>query len=309
MVNNTVLSSLALWWKNVPPTLRGIIFMSASTVGFAVMHTMIRHVSQELHPFQIVFCRNLFGLLVFLPMFMRHGIEPFKTQHLPKHFLRAGLNMIAMSAFFYALSITPISRVTALAFSAPIFTAVLSFFLLGERFRLHRWSAIIMGFIGALVILRPGIIPLDLGSFLVLLSAFAWGITMIVIKVLSRTDSAMTITSYVTLLLTFFAFIPAMWVWRTPQFETWAWLVVIGLAGTLAQVALAQALKEGETTVVLPFDFLKLVWVSIMAYWLFNEIADLWTWVGAIIIIASVIYVTHRERLAKREEETSGETT
>lgn len=275
--------------------------MSVSTVGFAVMHTMIRHISSELHTFQIVFLRNLFGLLIFLPMLLSSGFTPFKTQQLPRHLLRAGLNMIAMSSFFYALAITPIARVTALAFSAPIFTAVLSYFLLGEHFKLHRWSAILFGFVGALVILRPGIIPLDLGSFLVLVSAFAWGITMIVIKVLSRTDSAMTITSYATFLLTIFSFGPAMWFWRTPELTTIAWLVVIGVTGALAQLSLAQALKVGETTVVLPFDFLKLIWVSILGYWLFAEVADLWTWVGAIIIIGSGIYVAHRERLAKRK--------
>lgn len=276
--------------------------MSLSTVGFALMHTMVRQVSTELHPFQIVFFRNFFGLLVFLPVLMRHGLTPFKTQKLPLHALRAAFNIVAMLAFFYALSITPIARVTALAFSAPIFAAVLSVVILGERFRLHRWSAIFIGFIGALIILRPGIIPLDLGSLLVLSSAFTWGITMIVIKVLSRTDSAMTITSYMNLLLTFFAFGPALMVWRAPQFETWVWLVAIGISGTLAQVALAQSLKVGETTVVLPFDFLKLIWVSILGYWLFGELADLWTWVGAAIIIASAFYVAHRERAIKQEE-------
>jgi len=288
-------------WDTVPPTLRGILYMSASTVGFAIMHTMIRYVSAELHPFQIAFFRNLFGLLVFLPLFMRHGLAPFKTQRLPLHALRGVINMIAMFAFFYALSIAPIARVTALGFSAPIFTAVLSVVILGERFRLHRWSAILMGFIGTLVILRPGIIPMDLGSFLVLSSAVLWGVTMIVIKVLSRTDSAMTITSYMNLLLAILAFFPALWVWRTPQLETWGLLIVIGVCGTLAQVALTQALKVGETTVVLPFDFLKLIWVAMLGYWLFGEVADLWTWVGAAIIISSAFYMAHRERMVKED--------
>ncbi|MBL4627849.1 MAG: DMT family transporter [Roseicyclus sp.] len=294
------LAILTVRWARVPPTLRGIIFMSASTVGFAVMHTLIRYVSAELHPFQIAFFRNVFGILIFIPMLMRHGFAPFKTKRLPLHGLRGVLNIVAMFAFFTALSITPIARVTALSFSAPIFTAVLSVLILGERFRLHRWSAILLGFTGTLVILRPGIIPTDPGSILVLSSAFLWGITMIVIKVLSRTDSAMTITSYMNVMLAFFAFIPALWVWRTPSFETWGWLVIIGLSGTLAQLALTQALKEGETTVVLPFDFLKLIWVSLFGFWLFGEVADLWTWVGAAIIIASAFYMAHREKMVSR---------
>ena len=294
------LAILTLRWARVPPTMRGIIYMSASTVGFATMHTLIRYVSAELHPFQIAFFRNVFGILIFIPMLMRYGFAPFKTKRLPLHALRGVLNIVAMLAFFTALSITPIARVTALGFSAPIFAAVLSVLILGERFRLHRWSAILFGFAGTLVILRPGIIPMDIGSILVLSSAFLWGITMIVIKVLSRTDSAMTITSYMNVMLAFFAFIPAVWVWRAPSLETWGWLVVIGLAGTLAQLALTQALKEGETTVVLPFDFLKLIWVSIFGFWLFGELADLWTWVGAAIIIASAFYMAHREKKLSR---------
>lgn len=297
------IASLNESWKNLPPTLRGIVFMSMSTIGFTSMHIMVRQVSNELHPFQIAFFRSLFGLLVFLPMLMRYGLEPFKTKRLPLQFLRGVLNIIAMLSFFYALSISPIARVTALGFSAPIFTTLLSFVILGERFKLHRWSAILMGFAGALIILRPGIIPMDLGSFLVLTSAFMWGITMIVIKVLARTDSSMTITSYMNLLLAAFALVPAIWVWRTPQLETWGWLVAIGISGTLAQIAIVQALKEGETTVVLPFDFLKLIWATMFGYWLFSETVDLWTWIGAAIIIGSGIYVAYRERLARWQSE------
>ena len=157
-----------------------------------------------------------------------------------------------------------------------------------------------MGFAGALIILRPGVIPLDLGSFLVLLSAFTWGITMIVIKVLARTDSSMTITCYMGLLLAAFSLGPAVWVWRTPQFETWFWLIAIGVCGTLAQLTIVQALKEGETTVVLPFDFLKMIWATMFGYWLFSETVDLWTWIGAAVIIISGIYVAYRERVVNR---------
>lgn len=295
MSDQSRLASVKARWAAMPPTLRGIIFMSVATVAFSAMHTMVRHVSEEIHPFQIAFFRSFFGLLVFLPMLMRQGLEPFKTKRLPMHVLRGGLNIIAMMGFFYALSIAPIARVTALGFSAPIFTALLSVVVLGEKFRLHRWSAIIFGFVGALIVLRPGIIPLDLGSMLVLMSASLWGTTMIVIKLLSRTDSSITITTYMNLLLAIFALGPAIWVWQTPQLETWGWLLAIGVVGTFAQLGLTQALKEGETTVVLPFDFLRLIWASMLGLWLFSEAIDFWTWVGAAVIIGSGIYVAYRE--------------
>lgn len=302
MPKNRNIASLIAGWKNMSPTFRGIILISISTVGFTTMHMMVRLLSGELHPFQIAFFRNFFGLIVFLPVLLRHGLDPFKTKRLPLQIFRSILNIVAMLTFFYALSISPLARVTALGFSAPIFAAVLSFVILGERFRLHRWSAILLGFVGALIILRPGIIPLDLGSFLVLASTFVWGFTLIVIKVLARTDSSMTITCYMSVLLTIFSLGPAIWFWRAPQFETWFWLVAIGISGTLAQLLMVQALKEGETTVVLPFDFLKLIWATIFGYWLFAETVDLWTWVGAAVIITSGIYVAYRERVVKQLE-------
>lgn len=126
-----------------------------------------------------------------------------------------------------------------------------------------------------------------------------WGITMIVIKVLARIDSSMTITCYMGLLLAAFSLVPVIWVWRTPQFETWFWLIATRVVGTLAQLIIVQALKEGETTVVPPFDFVKMIWATMFGYWLFSETADLWMWIGAAIIIGSGTYVAHRERLAR----------
>ncbi|MEM8744670.1 MAG: DMT family transporter, partial [Pseudomonadota bacterium] len=183
-------------WLDLPAATRGIILMVGSTMLFSIMHTAVRYLSAELHPVQIVFFRNLFGLVVFLPLIMSSGLSFLKTEKLPLHLLRAGLNVCAMIAFFMALSMAPLARVNGLAFTAPLFTAVLGVFLLGERFRLRRWSAIVCGFIGALVILRPGFAPIDLGSWLTLLSALLWGLTMVVIRILGRTESSLTTTGY-----------------------------------------------------------------------------------------------------------------
>jgi drug/metabolite transporter (DMT)-like permease len=270
--------------------------MVASTLGFAAMHVLIRHVADEVHPIQTAFFRNFFGLLVFLPLVMRQGFGFLHTRRFGMHGLRAGLNVVAMLCFFTALALTPIARVTALSFSAPLFAAVLSVLILGERFRVRRWAAIVLGFVGTVVILRPGMIPIDLGSMLVLAAAALWGVTMIVIKHLSRTESSLTITGYMNLLLSVLSLGPALYVWRTPSLEAWGWMVLIALLGTVAQIALAQALKEAETTAVLPFDFLKLVWVAVAGAWLFGEIPDFFTFVGAFVVFASGLYIIYRER-------------
>ena len=283
----------------MPAPLRGIACMVVSTVCFAVMHVAIRYVSRELEPAQIAFFRNLFGVFVFVPVMWQSGLGFLRTSKLALHGLRAVLNVAAMIAFFTALSLAPVAQVTALGFTAPLFAAVLSVIILGERFRLRRWSAIFVGFIGALIILRPGMVPLDTGSLLVIFAAAMWGFTLIVIKVLGRTESSLTITGYMVLLLSILSFVPALFVWKSPTPEAWAWLVFIGITGTLGQILVAQSLKETETSVVMPFDFLKLVWAAILGYLFFAEIPDQFVWIGAAIVFVAGFYIAWRERRVK----------
>lgn len=276
--------------------------MVGSTLGFSIMHTAVRYLSAELHSLQIVFFRNLFGTMIFLPLIARSGLSFMATSRLPMHFLRAVLNVMAMAAFFMALSLTPLAEVNALAFSAPLFTAVLSVVLLGERIRARRWTAIVLGFAGALVIIRPGFVEIDLGAILTLASAFIWGLTMIVIRSLGRTESSLTTTGYMITFLSILSLGPALYVWQWPDWQAWAILLMIGLTGTMAQVLLAESLKTAETTAVLPFDFLKIVWASALGFLLFAEIPTLYTILGATIIFASSFYVAYRERQIDKRE-------
>ncbi len=299
-----MVNSLGAFWRAQTGVTRGIVMMLLSTLGFSIMHVMIRHLTGSLDPIQIAFFRNFFGLVVFLPWFLRYGFAPLRTKQLKLHGLRAVLNVCAMFAFFSALSMTPLARVTALGFTAPIFATLLGVVVLGEVIRLRRWTATICGFLGTLVILRPGFAEIDLGSLLTLFAALLWGCTLIVIKVLARTESAMTITSYMNLLLTLLALVPALLVWRTPEGTQWLWLLAIGVLGTLAQVAIAQSLKEADTSAVMPFDFLKLIWVAIMGYLFFAEVPGPFVWLGGAIVFASATYIAIREsRLAREARE------
>ena len=296
-----MVNRLGAFWAVQTGTTRGIVLMMLSTLGFSGMHVMIRYLSGALDPIQIAFFRNFFGLIVFLPWFLRSGFTPLRTNQFKLHALRAGLNVCAMLAFFSALGMTPVSRVTALGFTAPLFAAVLSVFVLGEVFRLRRWTATLCGFLGTLVILRPGFAEIDLGSLLVLFSALLWGCTLMVIKVLVRTESSLTITSYMNILLTLLSLVPALLVWRTPVGAQWFWLLAIGVLGTLAQVAITQSLKEADTGVVMPFDFFKLIWVAIMGYLFFGETPGPFLWLGGAIVFASATYIAIRESRTARE--------
>ena len=218
-----------------------------------------------------------------------------KTRYLKWHVLRASLNVIAMLMFFYALSITPLAIVQALSFTAPLFATIMAVVFLGEKVRLRRWMAVIIGLTGVLIILRPGIQPLDLGSLLVLGSASIWALTMIVIKRLSNTDSPLTITAYVCIFLTILSLLPAILVWKWPMGWQWGWLILAAVTGTLGQLLLAKAFAFAETSIVLPFDFAKIIWSAAMGYLFFDEIVTGFTWIGAIVIFGGACYVAIRE--------------
>lgn len=289
-------------WQGQSPEMRGILLMCLSTLAFSVMHVIIRYTSlnTELHSFQIAFFRNVFGFFVFLPILLSQGAGFLRTERLGLHGVRSLFNICAMLTFFYALSITEVAHVTALGFSAPIFAGILSVVVLGERFRMRRWAAIGFGVLGMLVIVRPGIIPLGLGPLLVVFSALMWAIVLTIIKVMSRTESPLTIVAYMNIFLAVYGFGPALYVWEWPTMDGWILMAAIAVAGTIAQICVSASLKETEQTVVMPFDFLRLIWVAVIGFWVFGEVPDRYIWAGAAIIFFSGVYLAYRERAVQR---------
>ena len=290
----------AALWNRQTPALRGILLMCISTVAFAVMHGLVRFVSDVLPPFQIAFFRNIFGLAFLLPLLMRSRFRVLRTKRIGLHALRGVINIGAMLMFFTALSMSPLAKVTALSFTAPIFMAVLAVLFLGERFRMYRWLAILLGFAGMLIILRPGFVAIDTGALLVLGSASLWAVAMVIIKILSRTEQSVTIVAYMGIFLGVFSVFPAIWVWQPFGLQTLGWMVLIGLFGTIAQMTLSQALKETDPTALMPFDFLKLIWTAIIGAWFFTEIPDIFTWIGAAVIFSSGLSIAYRERQVRQ---------
>ncbi|MGI9437751.1 MAG: DMT family transporter, partial [Geminicoccaceae bacterium] len=204
--------------------LKGITLMFASTFLFAAMHTVIRHLTEVMHPFEVAFFRNAFGLLFVIPWFLRYGLKPLRTSHLRLHVFRSMVNVVAMLSFFYALSITPLAEVTALGFAAPIFATVLAALVLGEVVRLRRWTAVFVGFAGTLIILRPGFAEIGTGQLLVLTSTVFWAVALLLIKTVSRYDSSITIITYMSLLQLPISLIAASFFWTWPGIEVIPWL-------------------------------------------------------------------------------------
>lgn len=297
---NYFIQGASIFWKRQTPVMRGIVLMCLSTVAFSIMHGLVRFVSEVLPPFQIAFFRNVFGLAFLLPLLMRSRFAVLRTKQIGLHALRGVINMAAMLMFFTALSISPIAKVTALGFTAPIFMAILAVLVLGERFRIYRWSAIFLGFVGMLIILRPGLVAIDTGALLVTGSAALWAVAMIIIKIQSRTESSLTIVAYMGIFLGVFSIAPALWVWQPFGLKTLGLMVLIGLFGSIAQMAISQSLKETDPTALMPFDFLKLIWTAMIGAWFFAEIPDIYTWIGATVIFSSGLFIAFRERNSQR---------
>ena len=274
--------------------------MLVATLSFSGMHGTIKHVGGDMHPFEIAFFRNFFGLLALFPFFIRHGLKPLRTNRIGMHFARVMLNIGSMFAFFYAISITPLAEVIALSFAAPIFATVLAVFFFREIIGPARWIAIMVGFAGTVVILRPGYDEISLGSVLTLLAALVWGGAVMIIKSLSRTDSSVTITAYMVLLLTPLSLIPALFVWTSPSMDQLIWLALIGGLGTLGHLAMNQAIKLAPTNVVMPIDFVRLIWVAILGYFIFGELPDIFVWMGGAMIFASGLWIAHAENRIRK---------
>lgn len=277
--------------------LQGMGWMLLTAALIVIMHTMIRYLAQDgMHPFVIGFFRTFFGLPVVAVLFWKYGFGILRTDQMKVHGIRSFGHVVAMMMFFTGLTMTPLATANALAFTAPLFAAVLAVVILGEVFRWQRWAALLFGFAGALAIVRPGFVEVDTGPIIILAASGIWGMILIVIKTLGRRDATPTIVVYMVMFMSPIALIPALFVWEWPTLEQLGVLLVMGTMGTVGHLTLTQALRVGEAAVVMPMDFSKLVWAAALGFLLFNELPDVYTWIGGLMIFVSATYLALRER-------------
>ncbi|MFO1352490.1 MAG: DMT family transporter [Gammaproteobacteria bacterium] len=279
--------------------LRAAFFAVLATALLATMHALVRRTSQGLHPFEIAFFRNLFGLLTVTPFLIRAGRGALRTQQPRLQMLRSALGIIALLSWFYGLSRVPIAQATALSFSAVIFATLGASFILHEKLHLRRWLAVGCSFAGTLIVLRPGFHELNVGVLVILLSSVCWGTNLIIVKRLSGTDETFSVVAWMSIMMTVLAILPAVWVWRWPTMEQTGWLLLVGLTGGAGQLAMTKAMQLADASVVVPLDFTRLLWTSLIGYWWFAEIPDLWTWIGGAVIFLSSALLTYRESRSK----------
>ena len=287
--------------KIFTPSILAILFMVLSGIFATSMHCLIRFATEENHPFEVAFFRTIFVLLIFLPFVVKNGFKTLKPNNIKLQSYRAIIGSVAMLCMFYGLSITELAKATALMFTVPIFATILAIIFLKEVVGIRRWSAMFVGFFGALIVLRPDI-ELGFGPLLILCGSLMWSSSVLMAKKLTQTDSTLSITFWQAAGLIPATFVLATQVWEWPNLNQLFMFLLIAIAGTLTHWFLNEALKRAEISALLPLDYLRLIWSVSLGFIFFNEIPPAGLWLGAALILGASTYIGVRQVKKKKEE-------
>lgn len=281
-------------------TLIGMACMAMSGFLFMFGNAMVKHLAMSgIPPVEIVFFRSAFSLVVLSPFVMRSpGV--LKTGRLRLHIGRGVVQAFSMICFFSGIGYVTLVEANALEFTAPIFATALAILFFGEKIRARRLIAMAVGFLGAIIALRPGFAVLNEGHGLLLLASIAWAGVLLMIRTMSKTESALTQSLYIGIVLTPIAACLAIPVWVQPDLTQLGFLLAIGATATTGQFLFAQSFRYAEMSAVLPLDFTKLIWSAIIGYVAFSFVPDIFTLLGATIIFSAGAYITIREAQLQR---------
>jgi drug/metabolite transporter (DMT)-like permease len=272
------------------------IFLIITSVFFGtVMLSFLKIAQEDVNVYVAGFFRFFLGLIIILPYIIKNKDAVLKTTHLKQHFLRAILGLPAMLIYFSALVLLPIEKLTAISFVVPLIVTILAVFFLGEKIYIYRTLALILGFSGMLVIIRPGFVDISIGVYMVLFSALLWSINIIITKKISKDDSAITILAYQSIFMSLLSFFIVLFFWEMPSLKTFIYLILAAMCGTVLHLTLNHAFKLVDVSMTQPYSFLNLVFASIIGYFVFDEMPDLYTWIGALIIFTGVLIISYRE--------------
>ena len=269
--------------------------MAASAILFGLMAVTLRLAVAHVSAFEAAFFRSLFGLVFSLPLLYGPGLALLRTKNFHLYIVRALFGTLAMLTGFWALAHLPLAQAVSISYSTPLFVTIGAVLMLGEVVRLRRWTAVVAGFAGVLIIMRPGASEFSFDMLVALAGAALSAGSYISIKFLSRTEPADAVVIYMNMIIAPLCLIPALWFWSWPDAAGWFWLVLTGLLGTLAQFCMTRAYHAGEVSALVPINFIQLPVVVICAYFLFDQQLDAATAIGAGIIVGANVYIARRE--------------
>ncbi|CAN7175208.1 DMT family transporter [Rhizobium sp. LjRoot98] len=287
---------------NSPSIAKAAAWMVTSVVLILLMAVSGRVITRELDVFQAMEMRSVIAFFMLLPLVYREGgIRAMRTGILPKHIGRNVAHYAGQYAWLMGLTLIPLAQVISIEFTAPIWAAFLAAIFLGERLTWRKGVVILFGLAGVALIVRPGAAPLNPGHLITLGAAFAFAISFISTKALTRSDSATKILFWMLVIQSIIGIIPAINVWLWPSASTWPWIFLFAFAGSFAHFCMAKALSHADATVVMPMDYLRVPLSAVLGFLLYSEAIDSFTAIGAGLILVGNLFNLRRPNAKKVE--------
>ena len=272
-----------------------IILISLSTLFEIMMFTVLRIVQSDINVYMTSFFRFFFSLIILIPYVFYTKVSFTKTNNIKKHLVRSSLNLPAMYLTFGALTMIPLEKINAIHFLNPLFVSIFAVIFFKEKIYIYRVISLILGFVGIIVVIRPGLIPLEIGSFMVLGSTVLWALCIIITKDITKEESAINILIFQCIFMSLFTFIIAYFNWELPSSDQLMLLFFSALFGNVFHLMINHSFKIADLTLTAPFRYSVLIWGSLFGFLFFNEIPDFFTWIGGTIIFLSILILTYYE--------------
>ena len=263
-------------------------------IAIALMQAAVKLLSHNLHPFVITLYRAALVFVVLLPILLWRGFETLKTSSVKLQVARGAVGGIGMLCVFTGLSLVPLAEATALLFTVPIFATLLAVGFLSEKVGIRSWSAILVGFGGIIIITRPDT-SMNVGHLYLICAAISWSISILIAKKLTEKDTILSITFWQAMGCVPLAFAASLFVWELPNLEQIMYLLGIACLGTLGHALLYASLKVGKVSVILPLDYIRIIWSALLGFLLFNHLPTAQMYLGSMLIICATAFISYRE--------------
>jgi len=298
---------LAGAWQRLSPNHRGALWMIGASLGFTLNSALVKSLlGAGMDVFQVGFARALFSFALVVPFLLRAGPGALKTRHPMIHGIRAFCGAGAMVCGFYAVGQLHLADFTALTFTQPLFVTVLAVILLGEVVRWRRWLATAVGFLGVLIMVRPGATAFDPAALVALAQVLGIAIAVCLVKRLPPGERHASMLAYFCLMSLAITVVPAILLWTPPTPLQWLLLAAVGGLGIASQAMILRAYRSGEASFVAPFDYLKLLLAGLIGFAVFDEVPGPWTLLGAAVIVGAALYIARREAAQATPRQTTG---
>ncbi len=285
------------FYNNLSSNAQGIFFAILSCLFASILIALVRHLSADFHIFFIVMVRNFFGLLFFLPQILRDHKAIFKTTKLKLHIFRGVNGLVSMMIWFHVVTVLPLSEAVSISFVIPILTTLVAMKVLKEKVHAKSWAACFIGFVGILIILRPGFKEFNNAYFYSFASIILWVASNIVIKVMTKTEKPQTIVAYMSLIMLICSIPFALPYVKALSLNDLVWFAALGLVSNILHIFISNAYSKADLSYVQPFDFTRLIFTAIISYFAFGEIIDFWVIFGSLVIFGGVILVIPRKNV------------